>query len=143
MRCFATFRPKGWHQYLSWVELLYNTSFHVSAQLTPICILYGREPPSLFTFKKGTTVVSSLDQQLVDRDRILEELKIHLHRAQQHMVASTNKHRRAVVGIFKNEVVSTQIPSPVSQRKIGPPLLWTLPDSGKDWKGYLQIGTAT
>lgn len=96
LRCFSSVRPKKWYRFLPWAEFSYNTSFHVAAQCTPFHIVYGRDPPPLMRFEKGTTDVSSLDQQLAERDKLFEELKIHLNRAQQQMKTVADKHRRAV-----------------------------------------------
>lgn len=91
---------------LFWVELVsnsgygmepsYNTSFHVFNQLTHFRILYGRDPLPLLRFEKGTTAVSSLDQLMAKRERLLEELKIDLLQAQQFMKIAADKHTRAV-----------------------------------------------
>lgn len=81
MCCFTSTRPKEWFRFLQWAEFSYNASLHVLAHLTPFRIVYGRDPPPLLRFEKGTTVVSSLDQQMVERDKVPEELKLHLHRA--------------------------------------------------------------
>lgn len=96
LRCFASTKPRRWYHFLHWAEFSYNTSFHVAAQFTPFRILYGRDPPPLIRFEKGTTTISSLEQQMLERDKILEELKVHLLRAQQQMKLAADKHRRDV-----------------------------------------------
>lgn len=68
----------------------------MSAQLIPFHIVHGRDPPPLLHFEKWTTLVSSLDQQLTERDKLLDELKLYLGRAEQQMKNSADKHRRAV-----------------------------------------------
>ncbi|KAL2490354.1 Transposon Tf2-8 polyprotein [Abeliophyllum distichum] len=96
LRCFASVKPKRWFQFLHWAEFSYNTSFHVSVQFTLFRILSGRDPSPLLPFAKGATAVTSLEQQLYERDEVLEELKIHLHKAQQQMKSAADKHKREV-----------------------------------------------
>lgn len=57
LRCFFASKPKAWCSWLPWAEYWYNTSFHVSSRLTPFQIVYGREPPPLLRFEKGTMAV--------------------------------------------------------------------------------------
>ena len=83
--CFVHHKPKSWARYLSWSEYCYNTSFHTVAMTTPFHIVYGRDPPSILTYEAGSSVFIEVDQQLLDRDAILEELQQHLHCAQQQM----------------------------------------------------------
>lgn len=91
LRCFTSARSKEWFRFLHWAEFSYNTSFHVSTHLTPFRIVYRRDPPPLLRFDKGTTAVSSLDQWMAERDRVPEELKLHLHRAQQKLKSIADK----------------------------------------------------
>ncbi|PON75651.1 Ribonuclease H-like domain containing protein, partial [Trema orientale] len=86
----------SWAHWLPWAEYWYNTSFHTSIKTTPFRFLYGRDPPQLLPYDKGATVVSSLDKQLQERDTMLEDLKIQLHRAQQRMKTTADKHRREI-----------------------------------------------
>lgn len=85
LRCFASGKPRSWSQWLPWVEFWYNTSFHTATKHTPFQIVYGRAPPPILPFEKGSTVVSSVEQALVARDEVLLELKLQLQRAQQRM----------------------------------------------------------
>lgn len=45
-------------------------------------MLDGWEPPPLCRFRRGKTVVDSLDEMLQERDMVLEDLRFHLLRAQ-------------------------------------------------------------
>lgn len=78
-------KPKQWTRRLAWAEYWYNTSYHTAAQTTPFKILYVRDPPHLMYYGQGSTPVSQVDQYLEERDRILDELKRHLSKAQQIM----------------------------------------------------------
>ncbi|KAI0502415.1 hypothetical protein KFK09_017364 [Dendrobium nobile] len=62
--------------------------------MTPFRVLYGRDPPHLVHYGRGSTPVSSVEQHLEERDRMLEELKKHLMRAQQLMKKQADAHRR-------------------------------------------------
>ena len=96
LRCFATNKPKAWYGWLPWAELWYNTSFHTAARMTPFQVVYGREPPPLLRFEKGAVPVSAVEQQLVERDLILDELKAQLKRAQEVMKKRADGSRRDI-----------------------------------------------
>lgn len=51
---------------------------HSSTGMTPFKALYGRDPPIMAGYKSGTTTITEFDEQLVERDAILAELKSHL-----------------------------------------------------------------
>ena len=90
LRCFAHHRPKSRAHYLSLAEFWYNTSFHTTAKTIPFCIGYGWDPPSLLTYEVGSSIFLAVDQQLLNSDAILVELRQHLHRAQQRMKAQAD-----------------------------------------------------
>lgn len=94
LRCFASGHPHTWAQWLSWAESWYNTSPHLSLNMTPFQVMYGREPPQLLKLGAGHTPVDSLEEELKAREAILDELKLHLLRAQQIMKDSADKKRR-------------------------------------------------
>ncbi|KAL8118331.1 hypothetical protein AgCh_016023 [Apium graveolens] len=96
LRCFISSQPKLWVKYLPWAEHWYNTSYHVSTGYTPFKVLYGRDPPQLIKFQPGSTALSSLEDQLVERDAILDDLKANLLQAQHRMKLQEDLSRREV-----------------------------------------------
>ena len=58
-----------------------NTTPHSALGCTLFKALYGRDPP-LAVSKHGATTVSSVEQQLLERDAVLDDLRMHLLRAQ-------------------------------------------------------------
>lgn len=66
LRCFISGEPRTWADWLPWAEYWYNTSSHTSTGYTPFKALYGRDPPHLIKFTHGDTVMSSLEDQLLE-----------------------------------------------------------------------------
>lgn len=58
--------------------------------------MYGRDPPALLRYEQGSTENTDLEEQLLERDTMLVEVKKHLVHAQQLMKNNTDKHRRDV-----------------------------------------------
>lgn len=56
--------------------------------------MYGRDPPPLLRVDNYSSPVDSVDQLLHDRDNMLDDLKMHLWRAQQKMKAVADSGRR-------------------------------------------------
>ncbi|KAJ7957493.1 Ty3/gypsy retrotransposon protein [Quillaja saponaria] len=75
LRCFVQDQPLGWSSYLSWEEYSYNTGYHTSTNTTPFSVVYGRSPPPLYPYMPGETMIADLDQQLIERDQMLQLLK--------------------------------------------------------------------
>lgn len=94
LRCFAGNTPKKWSKVLHWAEYWYNTTYHGATQMTPFKALYGRDPPPLLKWKDGSTRVQEVDNQIKEKNLILEELKHHLEKAQERMKYQADKHRR-------------------------------------------------
>jgi hypothetical protein len=96
LRCFTFHNPKAWYKALSWAELWYNTSFHTSIGMSPFKALYGRDPPALIRYNPQASDPITLQEQLINRDNILQQLKQHLERAQVYMKNQADKKRTDV-----------------------------------------------
>lgn len=72
--------------------------------MTPFQVVYGRKPPHLLRIGSGHTSVDSLEEEFKARDTILDELKLHLLRAQQIMKDSADKKRRKVTLLVGEKV---------------------------------------
>lgn len=96
LRCFVHERPTQWSFMLPWAEYWYNTTYHSSIGMSPFKALYGREPPPLVGYEAGTTPIQELDEQLVQRDELLRDLKTHLQTAINRMKQVADAKRRDV-----------------------------------------------
>lgn len=94
--CFVSDRPTQWSHLLPWAELWYNTTFHSSTGMSPFKATFGRDPPSLVGYEAGTTPIRELDEQLIERDVLLQELKNHLQTANNRMKQVADTKRRDV-----------------------------------------------
>ncbi|XP_024955869.1 uncharacterized protein LOC112498643 [Citrus sinensis] len=56
--------------------------------------LFGRPPPSIPPYSKGSTSIQALDEALSERDALLRSLKKNLRQAQHRMIQKVNAHRR-------------------------------------------------
>lgn len=83
LHCFILDKPTKWAKWLAWAEYWYNTSYHTSLKTTPFRALYGRDPPPLLRMETGSSPVDAVEQLLGERDSMLDDLKMHLWRAQQ------------------------------------------------------------
>ncbi|GKA54322.1 transposon ty3-G gag-pol polyprotein [Tanacetum coccineum] len=94
LRCFTGDKPKKWTEWLPWAEYSYNTSTHTSTKLMPFQIVYGRLPPKLVSYIRGTTKVQEVDEYLCDRDEVLRQLRNNLLASQNRMKVNADRHRR-------------------------------------------------
>ena len=95
LRCFASGQLRTLAHWLPWAEYWYNTSSHSATRCTPFRALYGRDPPPLIRYDRGTAVVAAVEQLLTDRDDILDDQRMHLLRAQQKMKYQLDRKRHA------------------------------------------------
>jgi len=92
--CFTSDRPRRWFQWLPWVEYCYNTSYHSSLKATPFTVVYGRSPPTMLSYYPGLAKLEAVDQELFNRDLVLQDLRNRLLQAQNSMKARYDaKHR--------------------------------------------------
>ncbi|MCI20795.1 hypothetical protein A2U01_0041958, partial [Trifolium medium] len=64
--------------------------------MTPFKALYGRDPPYLTKYQTQENDPPALQEELKERDTILQQLKSNLERAQQYMKHQADKHRKDV-----------------------------------------------
>ncbi|KAM2118243.1 hypothetical protein ACFX1R_011686 [Malus domestica] len=93
LRCFVGGQPRKWVQWLPWAEWCFNTSFHTSTKHTPFEIVYGYPPPQVIPYEMGTTKMETVEQELMNRDKVLLILKNNLMVAQNRMKQYTDKKR--------------------------------------------------
>lgn len=92
--CFASGHPKSWAKWLHWAEYSYNSAPHSSTTMAPFKVVYGRDPPNITKVSHGQTTVGSLEEALLERDLMLDELRLNLLRAQQRMKDWADRKRR-------------------------------------------------
>lgn len=93
LRCFTFHNPKSWFKALSWAEFWYNTTLQTSIGMTPFKALYGRDPQTLTRYEPHDNDPPTLQEELKERDKLLQQLKRQLERAQQYMKKQADKHR--------------------------------------------------
>ncbi|KAH9791984.1 hypothetical protein KPL71_003946 [Citrus sinensis] len=93
-RAFTQEKPSSWVSLLGWAEFSYNSSYHSSIKMSPFQALFGRPPPSIPPYLKGSTSIQALDKALSEQDALLHSLKENLRRAQHRMIQKANAHRR-------------------------------------------------
>jgi hypothetical protein len=66
--------PLKWSKALPWAEYWYNTSYHISAAMTPFKALYGHGHPALIRSKGSSKDTADLQSQLAQREELLSQL---------------------------------------------------------------------
>ncbi|GKB54931.1 ty3-gypsy retrotransposon protein [Tanacetum coccineum] len=96
LRAMVTTRSQRWVRFLPWAEYCYNTSYHSSIRMSPFQALYGRLPLTMVPYPPGTSKVAAVDELLVERDKLLQQLKDNLLAAKHRMEQKANRKRREV-----------------------------------------------
>ncbi|KAL0560677.1 hypothetical protein IC582_001087 [Cucumis melo] len=96
LRCFCGERPKERIKWIHWAEYWYNTTYQRSLGVSPFQAVYGRTPPPLVFYGDHSTMNSTLDDQLKQRDIALGVLKEHLRVTQDKMKTYADLKRRHV-----------------------------------------------
>lgn len=85
-RTFVYDEPRAWNRYLYLAEFWYNTSHHMSINMTPFKALYGKDVTALHDYKAGDANIASIDNSLLEHQRLIKLLKESLIRSQQKMI---------------------------------------------------------
>ncbi|KAM1000168.1 hypothetical protein ACFX2A_006949 [Malus domestica] len=70
-----------------------STLYHSSAKFTPFEIAYGYPPTQVLPYEFGTARVETVEQSLLERDKVLSVLKNNLEMAQNRMKVQHDKKR--------------------------------------------------
>ena len=96
LRCFSFNNPSQWSKLLPWAQYWYNTSQHSSIGMPPYKALYGRNPPTLIKYQLDAHDSPTVQANLLQRDKVLEQVKLSLLRAQNYMKQYANKKGRSI-----------------------------------------------
>lgn len=69
---------------------------------------YGRDPPKLVRYIANNTNEQAVPEQLLDRDKLLEQIKGNLLKAQQIMKNQADKNRRGHLAVGDEVLVKLQ-----------------------------------
>ncbi|KAH9775894.1 hypothetical protein KPL71_006537 [Citrus sinensis] len=82
---------------LSGTTLRHSTAYHPQTdgiKMSHFQALFGRPPPAIPPYSKGSTSIQALDKALSEQDALLRTLKENLRQAQHGMIQKANAHRR-------------------------------------------------
>lgn len=75
LRCLMFTDPLKWSKAFPWAEYWYNTSYNISAAMTPFKALYGRDLSMLIRSKGSSKDTADLQSQLAQREELLSQLQ--------------------------------------------------------------------
>lgn len=78
-------------QWLPQAEWCFNTFFHTSTRFTLCEVVYGYPRPHITLYEESSARTDSVEESLLDRDKILVVLKSNLGMAQNRMKVQANK----------------------------------------------------
>lgn len=93
LRCMCHEAPKEWAKWLPLAEYWYNTNYQSAIRCTPIEVVYDQAPPLDLPYLLGESKVDSVDRSLTAREEAITILKHNLHKAQNRMKQTADKHR--------------------------------------------------
>ena len=85
LQAFTSEHPSQWHRYLAGAELWYNTTFHSAIGMTPHQALDGYNPKLLPTYVLGLASADEVDNTILNRQQLQEQLHAHITTAQRRM----------------------------------------------------------
>jgi len=94
LRCLTGDRPRQWVRWLPWAEFCYNSSYQASLKTSPFKVVYGRDPPALRAYEQGEARLPAVEQQLLERDEFIAEIRDRLEQAQQYAKVQYDKKHR-------------------------------------------------
>jgi len=95
-RCFSFNNPIQWSKMLPWAQYWYNTSHNSSIGMPPYKALYGQNSPTLIKYQLDEHDSPTVQANLLQRDTILEQVKLSLLRAQNYMKQYADMKRRSI-----------------------------------------------
>lgn len=63
-------QPRTWGKYFHWAEWHYNSTIHSTTGTSPFHIVYGKPPPSLPHYIRGTIHIEVVDASLAQREEL-------------------------------------------------------------------------
>ena len=87
-------RPRQWIRWLPWAEFCYNTSYQASLKTSPFKVVYGRDPPVIRAYEAREARLPAVEQQMLERDEFLAEVRDRLEQAQQYSKQQYDKKHR-------------------------------------------------
>jgi hypothetical protein len=91
LRCFVQSCPRQWSSWLSLAEFWYNTCYHTALGNSPFEVLYGHAPSQFGLVSGEQCSVPELQDLLSNRQQMLQQVKMHLQRAQDRMKKQADK----------------------------------------------------
>ncbi|XP_062114580.1 uncharacterized protein LOC133825685 [Humulus lupulus] len=99
--------------------------------MTPFQAVYGRPPPTIPSYIRGATSIQAVENDLLTRDDILQQLKTNLQQAQNRMRQQANKRRRDIqfklgdlvlvkLQPYRQTTVANRLNSKLCRRYFGP-----------------------
>jgi hypothetical protein len=79
--------------WLPLAEFWYNTCYHSSLGKSPFLVLYGHSPSQLGLVSIAQCTIPDLQQYLKDRQLMLQQVRMHLQRAQERMKRQADQGR--------------------------------------------------
>ncbi|WVY96660.1 hypothetical protein V8G54_028811 [Vigna mungo] len=101
--------PKLWFSMLPWAQYWYNSSYHHSIKMSPFKVVFGREPPAVIPYEVNVNDPPTVQDSLLIRNTLQQQLKQNLMRAQNYMKMQADKKRRELQNIGDLALVKLQL----------------------------------
>ena len=81
LRCYTQQNPRDWYKLLPWASYWYNTEFQSVIRMTPYKAVFGKDPPQVIKYSASPSNTPLVQQQLLECDDLIAQLKLNLARA--------------------------------------------------------------